>query len=218
MTIDAGELTKTQAAYASIRRDIEAGVFAPGARLRVRTLQSRLGFSPTPIREALRMLQSDGIVTNHPHQGMTVTSHEPEEIEEVYRLRELIEPLAAEFAARRRTDRDVEVLTDLHERIVQAVQEGQDSMAAELNARFHSAIVEAATSRLVDDMYSRLGVVLPLTGLWLASRAHLSNREHRKILAAIAKGDADAAAAAMRQHVDRGHRQAAERFGSKTGS
>lgn len=215
MTIDAGEMTKTQAAYSSIRRDIEAGVFAPGARLRVRTLQARLGFSPTPIREALRMLQSDGIVTNHPHQGMTVTSHEPEELEEVYRLRELIEPLAAEYAARRRADRHIERLTGLHEGMLQAVEEEQDSLAADLNAQFHAAIVEAAGSRLVEDLYARLGVVLPLTGLWLRSRAHLSNREHKKILTAIAKGDADAAADAMRQHVDRGHRQATKRFGAR---
>lgn len=218
MTIDAGEMTKTQAAYSSIRRDIEAGVFAPGARLRLRTLQTRLGFSPTPIREALRMLQSDGIVTNHPHQGMTVTSHEPEELEEVYRLRELVEPLAAEYAARRRTEKDVERLTGLHEGMLRAVDEAQDSLAADLNAQFHAAVVEAAGSRLVDDVYARLGVVLPLTGLWLSSRAHLSNREHKKILTAIAKGDPDAAADAMRRHVDRGHRQATERFGAKASS
>lgn len=218
MTIDAGEMTKMQAAYASIRRDIESGFFPPGARLRVRTLQDRLGFSPTPIREALRMLQSDGVVTNHPHQGMTVASHEPEELEEVYRLREVIEPLAAEYAARRRTDEQVRQLASLHEGIVNAVRDGQDSLAAELNARFHSAIVEASGSRLVEDMYGRLGVVLPLIGLWLSSRATLSIREHEKILSAITKGDAEAAAAAARQHVDHGHRAAAKRFGAKGGA
>lgn len=217
MTIDAGEMTKTQAAYSSIRRDIEAGVFPPGARLRVRELQTRLGFSPTPIREALRMLQSDGIVTNSPHQGMTVTSHEPEELEEVYRLREVIEPLAAEFAARRRTDEQIAHLISVHEGLGRAIDEGKDSLAAELNAQFHAAIVEASGSRLVDDMYSRLGVVLPLTGLWLRSRADLSYSEHETILKAIREGDSDAAAEAMRRHVDRGHRQATKRFGGKAG-
>lgn len=212
MANDAQEMTKTHAAYSSIRRDIEAGVFLPGAHLRVRALQTQLGYSPTPIREALRMLQADGLVTDTPHQGMTVTSHEPEELDEVYRLREVIEPLAAEFAARRRTDQHVADLTSIYDALVEAAHEGQESAAAELNARFHATIVQASGSRLVEDMYSRLSVVLPLTGLWLNSRATLSNREHKKILRAIAAGDAEAASAAMRQHVDRGHRQATERF------
>jgi DNA-binding GntR family transcriptional regulator len=215
VTTDAVGMTKTQAAYSSIRRDIESGEFPPGARLRVSALQAKLGISPTPIREALRMLQSDGVVTNLPHQGMAVTAYEPDDVEEVYRLRELLEPLAAEFAARNRTEEEVARLTELHEGIAAAVRDGDDSLAAELNAQWHAAIVEASHSRLVEDFSMRLRVVLPLTGLWLGSHATLSVREHRKVVAAIAKGDGEAAGAAMRSHVDRGHRQAAKRFATK---
>lgn len=215
MTSDAVGTTKTQAAYTSIRRDIEFGVHPPGSRLRVSALQTTLGISPTPIREALRMLQSDGLVTNHPHQGMTVTSHEPEQIEEVYALRELLEPLAAEFAARNRTEADVALLTELHEGVEAAVAEGNDSLAAELNAQWHAAVITAAHSRLIEDFNSRLRVVLPLTGLWLGTRAALSIREHRKVVAAIAAGEPEAASAAMRHHVDRGHRQATKRFAAR---
>jgi DNA-binding GntR family transcriptional regulator len=146
---------------------------------------------------------------------MAVTAYEPDDVEEVYRLRELLEPLAAEFAARNRTEEEVARLTELHEGIAAAVRDGDDSLAAELNAQWHAAIVEASHSRLVEDFSMRLRVVLPLTGLWLGSHATLSVREHRKVVAAIAKGDGEAAGAAMRSHVDRGHRQAAKRFATK---
>jgi len=158
------------------------------------------------------MLQSDGIITNQPHHGMTVTSHEPKEIEEVYRLRELVEPLAAEYAARNCTQGDVERLTTLHAEIVKAVRDDRDSIAAELNAQFHAAIIEMSSSRLIADVYSRLRIVLPLEALWLNSRSGLTVREHKKVVAAIAKGDPEAAATAMLAHVARGHRQAAKRF------
>lgn len=215
MTSRAVGLTKTQAAYASIRHDIEVGEFLPATRLRINALQTRLGISPTPVREALRMLQADGFVTNHPHQGMTVTSHDPEDVEEVYQLREILEPLAAQLAARNRTEDVAKRLTELHEATTQAVHDGHDTLAAELNSELHSAIAEASGSYLLADFCARLRIILPMTGLWLTSRANLSILEHETIVTAIAKGDAAAAAAAMRYHIDRGHHQAVKRFSVK---
>lgn len=209
-------LTKTQAAYASIRADIESGASRPGQRLRLSALQAQLEISPTPIREALRMLQADGLITNLPHQGMTVTSYAPEEVEEVYALREAIEPLAASYAALRSTPKSTERMTSLHEQMVAAVRSGDHAKAGELGGEWHEAVAEASGARLVDDFFRRLRVVLPLKTMWLASRAGLSIHEHGEINEAIAAGDAAGASAAMSRHLDRGRQQATSRFGAPT--
>ncbi len=204
--------TKTQAAYSAIRADIEAGVFAPGMRLLVGVLQERLGVSPTPVREALRMLQADGLVTNLPHQGMTVTTYAASDVEEVYRLREVVEPIASELVAQKTDPEVIAALQSLHESFKQAVNENRQTEANDLNAQWHRLLIESSGSRLVEEFCNRLSVVLPLKGLWLSSRAQDSVNEHQKVLDAIIAGDPEAARDAMHQHLCRGHRQTADRF------
>lgn len=206
-------ITKTQAAYSAIRASIESGFYPPGTRLRLKDLQEQLSFSITPIREALRMLQSDGVVTSSPHHGVTVTTHTSEEIDEVYRLRELIEPLAASYAAQRRTPAQLAEMQELYHELLVAAEAGQDAEAAALNARFHACIITASGSRLLEDLHERLRVVLPLNSLWIVSGHQQSNDDHLQVLQAIERCDAEAAHEAMRDHVHRGHQRSAERFG-----
>lgn len=204
--------TKTQAAYSAIRVDIETGVFPPGTRLLVGVLQERLGVSPTPVREALRMLQADGLVTNLPHQGMTVTTYAASDVEEVYRLREVVEPLASELVAEKSDPDVIAALQRMHESFTQAVNEDRQTEANELNAQWHKFIIESSGSRLIEEFCNRLGVVLPLRGLWLSVRAQDSINEHQKVLDAILAGDPEAARDAMHRHLCRGHQQTADRF------
>ena len=205
-------VTKTQAAYVAIRQAIEKGEFPPGSRLLVSALQQRLGISPTPIREALRMLQSDGLVTSQAHLGMTVTSYAQADIEEVYRIREMLEPLAASFAAKNRTLESLERLEIVHDSLTKAVQDGRNAAAADLNGEWHFIIIEMSGLRLVAEFATRLRAVLPIKGMWQVSTGELSLREHAQIVSAIAESDSEQASAIMGAHVARGHRQAIRRF------
>ena len=198
-------VTKTQAAYVALRQAIETGEFPPGSRLLVSALQQRLGISPSPIREALRMLQSDGLVTSQAHLGMTVTSYAQADIEEVYRIREMLEPLAASFAAKNRTLESLERLEIVHDSLTKAVQDGRNAAAADLNGEWHFM-------RRVAEFATRLRAVLPIKGMWQVSTGELSLREHAQIVSAIAESDSEKASAIMGAHVARGHRQAIRRF------
>jgi len=216
VTTHALAVTKTQAAYVAIRQAIETGEFPPGGRLLVGALQERLGISPTPIREALRMLQSDGLVTSQPHLGMTVTSYAQADIEEVYRLREMLEPLAAGFAAEHRTPSALDRLHTIHEGLTAAVRDGRDADAAAFNGEWHFLIAEISGLRLVAEFTARLRAVLPITAMWQASTGELSVLEHAQINAAISESDSAKASSVMCAHVARGHRQAVRRFTERT--
>lgn len=215
MSAEAQSITKTQAAYVAIRQAIETGEFPPGTRLMVSLLQQRLGISPTPIREALRMLQSDGLLTSQAHLGMTVTSYAQEDIDEVYRIREMLEPLAAGFAAMRRTLEDLEQLHTVHESLERAVHDGRDTAAAEMNGQWHALVTEISGLRLVTEFSTRLRAVLPIKTMWHASTGELSVLEHAQINACIGEGDPDKATALMGAHVTRGRRQAMRRFSDR---
>src|SRR5215210_986368 len=165
-------MTKTQAAFHRIRAAIEDGRLKPGDRLRATALQEELDMSPTPIREALRLLQAQGLVEHRPHHGMVVAEYPVEETEEVYRLREVLEPMAA----------------------------GLD--AAELNAAWHRAVYEAAGSRYLEEFITRLWGVLPLEAIWLEIRSEVSVEEHARITAAIERRDATEAAALVNRHIE----------------
>ena len=215
MTTETFAVTKTQAAYVAIRQAIETGEFPPGSRLLVSALQQRLGISPTPIREALRMLQSDGLATSQAHLGMTVTSYAQADIEEVYRIREMLEPLAASFAAEHRTPESLERLETVHEDLARAVRDGRNTAAAELNGEWHFLITEMSGLRLVAEFTMRLRAVLPIKAMWQTSTGELSVLEHAQINSAIVESDSDKACAVMGAHVARGRRQAIRRFAER---
>ncbi len=211
-------LTKTEAAYLSIRSAIQTGDLPQGSRLIVSTLQRRFQISPTPIREALRMLQSDGLVTGEAHLGMTVTSYEQSDVEEVYRIREMLEPLAAGSASQKRSEEDLTKLLRIHDDLASAVHDGMHARAAELNGEWHALIIEMSGLRLVNEFLTRLQVVLPLKAMWRASSADLSVGEHSGINLAIASRDVEQAVNLMGLHVARGARMAVTSFVENLGS
>src|SRR5215210_8838164 len=127
-------MTKTQAAFHRIRAAIEDGRLKPGDRLRATALQEELDMSPTPIREALRLLQAQGLVEHRPHHGMVVAEYPVEETEEVYRLREVLEPMAAGLAAERASAEQLERIHRRLDGLKEAVEAGAARVdAAELN-------------------------------------------------------------------------------------
>jgi DNA-binding GntR family transcriptional regulator len=191
-------LTKTELALQELRAGIRTGDLSPGQRLRVDELTRELGMSPTPIREALRLLQADGLVDYRPHHGIVVAELSAEVTAEVYRLRALLEPLAVELAVPRLSDADVSELERLHE-------EHSTSPSSERNRAWHWAIYETSGSGLLNDFIRRLWEAFPwrMSGE-LPGRAKLSDEEHTSVMKAIRRRDAALAAERMRAHVSSG--------------
>lgn len=196
-------ITKTQAAFREIRASIEGGRLKPGDRLKATALQDELGMSPTPIREALRLLQAQGLVEHRAHHGVVVAEYPVEQIEEVYRLRLVLEPMATGLAAERATVEQLEEIRRRHDALREAVRAGDSrGDAAELNAAWHRAVYEAADSRYLREFIARLWGVLPLEAIWLNSRSEASIEEHGRITSAVEGRDASKAAALVRDHIE----------------
>jgi DNA-binding GntR family transcriptional regulator len=195
-------MTKTDAAYLAIRSAIENGELAPGERLPVAALEQRLHMSPTPIREALRLLQADRLVQHQSHRGMVVTVYEPEDVMQIYELRALLEPLATARATERATEAELQEVRQIHDKHRKAVNRAAPRPdAAALNMAWHEAIYRASHSRYLQDFIARLSAGAPVPAMWRSAHAVESAREHEGIMEAIEARDAALAAERMRNHI-----------------
>ena len=115
------------------------GTFAPGERLIEGHIAEQLGVSRNPVREAIRSLEATGLVEVIPRKGAHVSRIDVEEVRQIQELRSVIEPLAAELAAERRTDADVRQLTECIDRGLAATKSGDKVAAAAYHRDFHIA-------------------------------------------------------------------------------
>jgi DNA-binding GntR family transcriptional regulator len=201
-------LTLTDDVYEAVKSLIMDHRIAPGERVTIDALARELAVSPTPIREALARLESDGLVRKRPMAGYSTTPLLTRaEFEELFDMRLLLEcPAAARAAARRAAaDLDVEALAgeaDLPDRLSGDGYAGHAAFTAQ-DALFHERIAEASGNALLHATFVRLHAHLHLHRLHFPT-AHLgtSGQEHRRIVAAIAAGSPDTAADAMRRHLE----------------
>jgi DNA-binding GntR family transcriptional regulator len=208
-------LTKTAAAYQALRSWIEGGRLRPGDRLRVDMLRLQLGMSSTPVREALRLLQAEGLVEYEAHRGLSVRAYTQETIDEVYRLREVLEPLATEAAAELMTDSELAAVRKLHDELARASSSPSTAVrAAHLNAEWHRMIYAASGSRYLVEFITRLWAAIPVEALWVSTSAENSLARHRAILDALGEHDSRLAAGLMRKHIQASWERLRRRVGS----
>lgn len=203
-----------------LRREIIAGRLRPEQRLNERHLAAELGVSTTPLKEALRKLESEGLVRIEPRRGIFVT-FTAAQAEEMALARAALESMIARLAARRATAPQKSGLRDIVGRMAQATAEGDVEALIDLNDRFHCAIHAASgcshLQRLLDAqrMYDHAQRVA-LLGDALERGQALA--EHRLILEALNHADPDRAERAMRDHVVRsGQRHIANVFQLQSG-
>lgn len=198
-------LTKTEIALQVLRDRIGSGDLPAGTRLRVEELATELEMSPTPLREALRLLQADGLVDYRAHYGIVVAEPSVEEIRELFRLRSLLESLAVELAVPRLDTAALERLEHAHEEQVEAVRANRGAAIAKSNADWHWTLYDAAGSALLSDFIRRLWQAFPWRTMWtLPGRSELSLVQHSELMGAIRNGDAAGAAELLRGHVTSG--------------
>ena len=188
-------------AYASLLQAIREGQFRPGDRLREVDISARLSLSRTPIREALRKLEADGIVEHRPRIGAVIRTLSHGELVELYEMRVVLERTAAELAAKHAVPAEVDELEDINIAIEAAINPDQ---AAALNHNFHSCIYQATRNRFLVDSARSLNNALMLLGpTTLADNERLKTvtAQHNDIIDAIRAGDMDAAGLAAEAHL-----------------
>jgi DNA-binding GntR family transcriptional regulator len=198
---DDRELPQGQSAYRRLLEDIRAGTLLPGARMRETDLADRLGISRTPVREAIRQLEADGLVTHLPRQGATIRSLDHAEVVELYEMRAVLEGTAARLAARAASDIELAELAALNAELA-ATPAGPQ--AREVNRQFHRSLLDSARNRFLLKSTSALQKTLLILGpttLADPARATAAVAEHAAVLAALEARDGAGAEAAMRAHV-----------------
>jgi phosphonate utilization transcriptional regulator len=194
----------TSVVQQEIERRILQGELQPGDKLNEAALADSLGVSRGPVREAFRMLEEAGLVRQEKNRGAFVRHIPLDEALEIYDLRAMMDESVGRLLAEKITPeqlRQVRAMVDAMERAVKA---GDADGYHLLNLQFHDALVDFAGNRKLSVLYRRLINELSLfrrMNLAAVGALPLSAGEHRSILKAIATGDAQAAGAAMRQHV-----------------
>lgn len=183
-------------AYRMIRGDILSGALAGGTRLAETGLAAHYGFSRTPVREALRRLQAEGMVVAAPHRGARVVDWTSLDVAAIYDLRAVVEGFVARRAALLIGDEEIDRLSVLCDRMEKAA--GEDRPLAD-DSEFHGAIALAAGGEMIAAV--RRGVVLPVPRGYTAEDRERSDRQHREILAAFRARNPEWAESVMLAHV-----------------
>jgi DNA-binding GntR family transcriptional regulator len=186
----------------AIRERILAGEFQPGERLAEEALSAELGVSRMPVREALRKLAAEGIVTIEPRRGASVTSYTPQQVQELVEVRATLEALNAKLAARRK---DPEQFAELHRVLAVGTKINEKTDLAtiqENNNRFHEALeaigANSVLSSIVRSLRDRTALIFARQS---RARVRENWKEHAEIVKAVISGDAEMAALLAGRHV-----------------
>ncbi|WP_346140251.1 GntR family transcriptional regulator [Kutzneria viridogrisea] len=212
-TVTTSSATKRDQIVDELRRLILTGELARGARMPQDELAQRFGASITPVREAMRLLEAEGLVVAEPHRGVRVAAVDLERVKGIYVVRRLAESYAMRRAASRISRRDLAVARELQEQMTAAARRDDRAAVRELNREFHFLF------------YDRCGIPAlrdQIRGMWQAfpwdvmldseERLAASHQEHLEIIDALDSGDVDAVAEATERHIWHGFAAITERL------
>src|SRR5262245_48027726 len=200
-----GHLTKQQFVYTTLRNSIIRCELAPGSRLVIDDLAQRLRVSIIPVREALRLLQSEGLVVSVAHVGATVAPLSRTSIADVFTTMEGLELVATRCAAQKAEPTDVEVLAEIVAEMDRALDAGSPQRWADLNTRFHLSIAQLADLPILQEMIQRVFDYWDRVRRYyfrdvLIHRTRIAQAEHHMILDQIARRDLVHIEQTVRQH------------------
>lgn len=206
MIVQADEGSKNRTAQSTIaavlRRSILRGELAPGERVLQSEIAKQMRTSTTPVREALRDLAAEGLVTIDPHRGVRVHTPTIEDLEELYELRLAIESVSIKRVVERITDEEL----DQAEECLELMEQDPDPARwLELNREFHRRLIRGSRSpRIATTMENLRNLSTMYIGISVQSlpdRFDKANEEHRLILEACRRRDDASAVAAVEQHL-----------------
>lgn len=190
--------------YEELKLQILTGKIVPGTRMMEVELAEDMGVSRTPIREAIRKLEKEGLVTIEPRRGAYASQISTDDMIEILEVRQNMEGLAACMAAARMKPEQLKLIEEAEEAYNIAVEKGSTADMIFYDSKFHKLIVEASNNKTL------LQLIEPLQEMALRfrylyyddfKRAENMPHEHQIIIDAIAKGDAEAAKEAADTHI-----------------
>lgn len=192
--------------YEELKMQILTGAIIPGTRMMEVELAKEIGVSRTPIREAIRKLEKEGLVTIEPRRGAYASQISTEDMVDILEVRQNMEGLAAFFAASRMKPEQMTELKEVSKLYNEAVKGGNMEDMIKHDTRFHRIIVESCNNKILVKMIEQLQeLVLRFRYIYYDDfkRAENMPDEHYEILHAIETGDAEAARHAADIHIDR---------------
>ena len=197
--------------YEEVADQLRSRIFAheltPGTWIDEQSLAKEFGISRTPLREAIKVLAAEGLITMKLRRGAYVTEVNRGDLEQIFTILSLLEGEAAKEAAVKANERDLNELDDMHLRLEKAAADRNLEQFFEINVRFHERIIAIAANPWMSSVIDDLRKVLKLQrkdSLSRSGRLQQSLSEHREILKALLKRDPIAAEHAMRTHLAQG--------------
>lgn len=191
--------------YGALREDILNGKYKPGENLIELRIAEELNVSRTPVREAVRQLELEGLVESIPNKGVIVKGISKKDIEDIYRIRKVLEGLAARWAVEKITDEDVENLQEVYDLMEFYTMKNDVNQISKLNTRFHEIIFNATKSSIMQHILKDFQFYVKWArheSLCTPGRKEEALREHNDILQAFKKRDADEAEKFLTIHVE----------------
>ena len=187
-----------------IREDILSGKYRENEELKEVTIGNELGVSRTPVREALRQLELEGLVNIIPNKGAYVTGISQKDIHDIYVIRSYLEGLAARWACETMTEEQIDALEENIYLSEFHVKKGHYEQIVELDSQFHELIYKASGSKILEHQlstYHHYVERIRKISLGQAERAGKSNEEHALILNAIKARDGELAEKLAHEHI-----------------
>ena len=194
--------------FNTLRQEILFGTLKPGENLREVALANRIGVSRTPVREAIRMLEIEGLVTITPGSGARVAKITEGDLQDVMEVRSTLDQLCARLASQRISEEDKKELIKANEAFEYSTKFGNEQEIAESDVRFHEVITRAAGNRRLDQVMNGMAdTIYRFRYEYIRDDLHYEEliMEHRAICRAILDRDPEQAAVAAKDHIDRQH-------------
>ncbi len=209
-----------QHVFENLKHAILRGDIPPGNRLVESRLAETMGISRTPIREAMHKLEREGLLQKLPNSGFTVTGLTREDIEETFGIRSVLESYAARLAASNHEDGELVILEEKIEEYQTCLDERRLEDLPEINTQFHDILYALSRSpkliKMVNDLRDQIYRFRKII-LKAETRARASNDDHRKMLQAMRKRDAEGVERLVKDHILRGQRMVLRELKNRSG-
>lgn len=194
----------TSLIFEKIREDILNGRYATGDKLVEIKLADELGVSRTPVREALKQLELDGLVDNIPNRGVVVKGISKKDIDDILAIRLSIEGLVGQWSAERILDHEIKELEEIYDLMEFYSQKGDVDKIFELNTKFHETLYQTTKSRYLEGVLNDFQLFIKTarnSSLKSEGRIQSALEEHRQIVEALKNHDVEAARNALVNHI-----------------
>ncbi|HEY8464740.1 MAG TPA: GntR family transcriptional regulator [Bacillota bacterium] len=191
--------------FESLREAIISGQLSPGERLMEIQLAEEMGVSRTPVREAIRKLEREGLVVMVPRKGAYVAGLSIKDVTDVFEIRGALEGLAAELAAERITEEELENLERYLVKIAADIEEGELSRVVQTDTDFHTLLYQSSHNNHLSQIINNLREQIQrfrTTSLSYPGRMKTALEEHRKIVEAISIRDGQLARELAKEHIE----------------